>query len=89
MAFLEGVGIFESTCFSMNDSAYRNQHRVTHKKVKEKMAWHLGVNTDSVDIRKNIEGIPFIYVNDSPISSYLSISHHGKYGAFAFTKLSL
>ena len=37
----------------------------------------------SLDIRKNEFRIPKIYQNDNVLENTVSISHHGKYGAFA------
>jgi len=38
-----------------------------------------------VQIKKNALGIPFIYQNDEKTPKTLSKTHHGNYGAFAFT----
>ena len=66
-----------------------NVGKVQSLDVAPTMAELLGVPAASIDIRKNVQGIPVIYAKDQLLSSYLTITHHGTYGAFAFTKPSL
>jgi len=42
-----------------------------------------GVDLNSIQIRKTALGVPNLFLNDEQIFNALSLSHHGKYGAFA------
>lgn len=41
--------------------------------------------SSEIQIKKNASGVPFIYQNEEKTPITLSKTHHGNYGAFAFT----
>lgn len=62
-----------------------NQSDVTRAKIKSYIAHATGKEMSSFEIKKTKLGVPNIFVNNKQIFEALSISHHGKYGAFAIS----
>lgn len=65
--------IYASELFLMDEKA--NQTQLVHQKIDAKFP-------QKVTIQKNEFGIPFLYQKDKKLALSLSISHHGKFGAF-------
>lgn len=61
-----------------------NQSLQVRKKVCETISNHLGCALDEVTIDNNAQGVPQILVNGIISNIKLSISHHGRFGAYAF-----
>jgi phosphopantetheinyl transferase (holo-ACP synthase) len=53
--------------------------------VKVKIAAKIGVLAEAIEKRKTTIGAPLFYYQEKLITKSCSISHHGNYGAFAFT----
>ncbi|WP_439131545.1 4'-phosphopantetheinyl transferase family protein [Polaribacter sp.] len=52
------------------------------KIINHKILFHFD---DDVQLKKNTIGIPLLYHNNKVLPISISISHHGKYGAFVFS----
>tara|TARA_B100000767_G_scaffold275556_1_gene313253 strand:- start:1730 stop:2296 length:567 start_codon:yes stop_codon:yes gene_type:complete len=53
--------------------------------IKNKLQEETGISNTQIKQRKSINGAPFYYHKEELLTNSCSISHHGKYGAFAFT----
>lgn len=53
--------------------------------LKIKLAAETGVSVEGIEKRKTAIGAPLFYYQEKLITASCSISHHGNYGAFAFT----
>lgn len=85
VAYTKQVSSFELSCFQINDTTYQGQHRETNKKVAEKVQTLLGCSKESLKIKKNAVGVPSLYILNTPLTNSISMSHHGKFGAFMLT----
>lgn len=63
----------------------KEQRVITYQKIIEFYADLKGHDQKYLTIKKNPFGIPEIYYNNILEKEQLSLSHHGKYGACAFT----
>lgn len=64
-----------------DNPSYSTQHLSIREHIKRHCASRLGVSEHSIAIRKNKVGIPYLIAENSrPIA--LTISHHGRYGAY-------
>lgn len=64
-------------------SAYQSTH--LYQRIKQYSASVLSVPVDIICIQKNEVGVPTLLISDAsnkPVTISLSISHHGRYGAF-------
>ena len=69
----EDTKIVVSELFLMDENA--NQTQFVHQQI-------LSTFLQKVTIQKNEFGIPFLYQKDKKLALSISISHHGKFGAF-------
>jgi phosphopantetheinyl transferase (holo-ACP synthase) len=53
--------------------------------LKIKLASAIGVPSEAIEKRKTFIGAPLFYHQEELVTPSCSISHHGNYGAFAFT----
>jgi phosphopantetheinyl transferase (holo-ACP synthase) len=53
--------------------------------LKIKLASAIGVPSEAIEKRKTFIGAPLFYHREELVTPSCSISHHGNYGAFAFT----
>ena len=53
--------------------------------VKRKLQEETGILVEAITQRKSAIGAPLYYYKEKLLTNSCSISHHGKYGAFAFT----
>jgi phosphopantetheinyl transferase (holo-ACP synthase) len=53
--------------------------------LKKKLQEETGFAQENIEKRKTEVGAPLFYNNEKKITNSCSISHHGNYGAFAFT----
>jgi phosphopantetheinyl transferase (holo-ACP synthase) len=53
--------------------------------LKIKLAVAIGVSSEAIEKRKTVIGAPLFYHREELVTPSCSISHHGNYGAFAFT----
>lgn len=63
---------------------YENHHIAVRQEAINYVSSQLAVTPDSVHIHKDRSGIPFVSVGSQQVS--LSLSHHGRYGAFAIDR---
>ncbi|WP_323787530.1 4'-phosphopantetheinyl transferase superfamily protein [Psychroserpens sp.] len=61
----------------------RNQSEALKTKMIHLISGKIGQNINSIEIKKTELGVPNLFINNQQIFEALSISHHGKYGAFA------
>ena len=67
--------------FLLPDVRYENQHFAVRQAATLHVSSQLAIKADTVVICKDRSGIPFLSVGSRQIP--LSLSHHGRYGAFA------
>ena len=66
---------------------YAHQHRVIREAVKHHAARCFSVLPSQIEVQKNRAGVPSLviqYGTEKPVHKFLSLSHHGRYGAFVF-----
>jgi phosphopantetheinyl transferase (holo-ACP synthase) len=71
----EGLSVFSSI----------GSPQTIDKDLKLKLAEKTGVSHQEIEQRKSFVGAPSYYHKEKLLTSSCSISHHGNYGAFAFT----
>lgn len=72
-----------SHCFKIKTTDYNTQHQTCNRQLKEGVSQKNKINKQFIVIKKNILGIPKLYVNNDSLSLDCSITHHGHYGAYA------
>ena len=85
IALSEEIGSFDTNYFLLNDASYQTQHREIYRKVHQKMAELFGIPQAEIAIKKSNTGIPGLFVKNNPLESYLTITHHGHYAAYALS----
>ena len=71
----EEMAVFSSICLPS----------AIHSDLKIKLAVAIGVPSEEIEKRKTVIGAPLFYHREELVTPSCSISHHGNYGAFAFT----
>ncbi len=83
------VSSLESSCFMLSEANYATQYQETRKKVYQRMAELLDLPQVAIAIKKEGNGVPAIYAENQLLRTKLTITHHGKYGAFALSNYDL
>ncbi|MBR9915713.1 MAG: 4-phosphopantetheinyl transferase family protein [Algicola sp.] len=60
-----------------------SQSETVKAKVIHQLSCNKGIDSGAMEIKKTALGIPNVFFKNEQILQALSISHHGKYGAFA------
>lgn len=53
--------------------------------LKKRLQYETGISPEEIEKRKTVVGAPLYYHQKQLVTKSCSISHHGNYGAFAFT----
>ncbi len=89
---INSVRIFtEATVMSRSDiehyyfenDAKISQSNLVYKQIKKIISRKLTLPINELRIKKNAVGIPNLYIKNKRIKVSISISHHGKFGAFS------
>ncbi|NNL83414.1 MAG: 4-phosphopantetheinyl transferase family protein [Winogradskyella sp.] len=74
-----------SSTFMLSSTDYAVQSRETRNKLIDNMSLQLGVESSSLSIKKSSNGIPSMYYYDLPLNSSISLTHHGRFGAYSYS----
>ncbi|AUC83035.1 4'-phosphopantetheinyl transferase superfamily protein [Lacinutrix sp. Bg11-31] len=77
IATLNSKRSYVSAYFKMENSNYKIQSKTLKKKFLEFL------NLDLIEIRKNDVRVPKLFQNGKKLNTCFSLTHHGKYSAFA------
>ena len=83
-AFWKKTSYLSST-FMLTSTDYAVQSRETRNKLIDNMSLKIGVESSSLSIKKSINGIPSMYYNDQRLNSSISLTHHGRFGAYSYS----
>ncbi len=72
---------FNSAVIKIDESS---NHRTLNNKVIEEVASAFSLSKNDIEIHKDSYNIPTIHYKNDQI--FISLSHHGNFGAYAFTK---
>ncbi len=61
------------------------QSRICKKLLINKIANYKGYNKSELSINKDDAGVPLVYLNGNETNIHISISHHGRYGAYSIS----
>jgi phosphopantetheinyl transferase len=81
-AICRGVAV-EHNYFEIVSESSEGQSIQVRNEVCQTISGHLGYSLSSVKIENNNYGVPEVIVNGFNSKIQLSISHHGRYGAYA------
>ncbi|MEM6807188.1 MAG: hypothetical protein AAF696_37650, partial [Bacteroidota bacterium] len=84
-------GIFEqlySQVFHSPSSHYSSQSKLSHQQVLHHLQLELGEDKSVLEIRKE-NSVPKLYISGEQAPIDLSISHHGRWGSFAYVHTPL
>ena len=70
--------------FPLKDSSAKAQRYETYRLLKCSIAKQRNIDFENLEIIKTAEGIPQLYSKDSLLDIFISLSHHGRYGAVVF-----
>ena len=72
--------------FKLDNANYSNQHCTSYKKLLHAIAEEKKVTLASLTIRKDENGIPYLFQNNQAQEIPFSVTHHGNFGAYAILK---
>jgi len=78
----KGARILSADFFKLNNTVYEARHLETYQKTLQAFSGRLKLSPVLFEIRKDCQGIPFLYKNKIHLKHSLSITHHGSFGAF-------
>ena len=70
-------------CFNIENTSYIEQHRGCCQQVKKAISKRYELALEKIQIQKNSRGIPQCYYHNKELPVFVSISHHGNFGAYA------
>lgn len=73
---------FKANIFAI-DTNYLMQHKETNDKLIDKISKNNKIPRNILEIKKDRTGIPRVYKKNVDLGLSISLSHHGRYGAFA------
>lgn len=73
--------------FKVDCESYDQQSNMVHQKLKSEVSQFLNSPMESTNIRKDQFGIPAIYSGAELVPVSISMSHHGRHGGYAFSRL--
>ena len=76
----------QSKCFPIDEASYSNQHAECYHHVIQDLSGEYKTHNRHFSIKKNKQGVPFIYKDDIKLPIVLSITHHGLFCAYAYVK---
>lgn len=71
----------------LEDASYINQHSKSHRSVLKVFSSLLDTDIENLAIKKNESGVPVLYKHNVKQSMPISITHHGKYFAYALINI--
>ncbi len=77
----------KSTCFKIKNNTYQTQHISCYNRLKSEVSKALKLEQNHITIEKNSFGVPKLFYNKIPLNLFLSITHHGSYGAYVIVNL--
>jgi len=78
----KGTHILSADFFKLNNAVYEARHLETYQKTLQAFSGRLKLSPVIFEIRKDRQGIPYLYQNKKRLKHSLSITHHGSFGAF-------
>ena len=79
----------ENRVFQIVESGSKFQSVFMHEQVLSDFAKHNSLNRVELKIQKTGTGVPKLFYKNKPLKCSLSITHHGKYGAYSILKNSI
>ncbi|MFT4754258.1 MAG: phosphopantetheinyl transferase (holo-ACP synthase) [Salibacteraceae bacterium] len=75
------------TCiFQLTENNSRQQSNYMHQQVLNDFAKNNCLNREELVIQKTKTGVPILYYKNKPLGTSISITHHGKHGAYSILK---
>lgn len=71
-----------SDCLRLEDLAYENQYKVARSEALFRFSKLKNTPINSLEIIKNKEGVPYLFIDGKKQDNSLSITHHGAYCGF-------
>lgn len=78
----KGARILSADFFKLNNTVYEARHLETYQKTLQVFSGRLKLSPVIFEIRKDAQGIPYLYQNKKRLKHSLSITQHGSFGAF-------
>ena len=75
----------QSKVFSLDVDPSDLRSKAAYQELKQYLTLLKGWNLDSLKVKKTIRGVPQIFYNNTYLEIPLSLTHHGKFGAFSIT----
>lgn len=76
----------ETFIFDLSKSNSERESCFMHQQVLNHFSKNKSLRLDELQIQKTKNGVPIVYHKNNPLNTSLSITHHGKYGAFSILK---
>lgn len=73
----------ETRIFELAESNSSYQSNFMHEQVLTDFAKNNSIDIADISLQKTSTGVPVLYLQNKPLSTSLSISHHGNYGAYS------
>lgn len=76
-----------SSAFKLSSDQHKAQSRETRLKLINHLNKQSGFETADIHVKKSISGIPSIYHKSERLNYSISLTHHGRFGAFSYTPI--
>ncbi len=87
IAFSKDIIEVVSECFRIDNTSYTAQHKACKEALLNELTEEMN-GKPGLDLVKNEVGMPHVLANGNRLGVTCSISHHGRYGAYAYMKRS-
>lgn len=82
-----GKNDFETSIFLLPEKDAKQQSKFTHQKLLIDFAEKHSLELRELQINKTDAGVPQLHYKERPLSNSISITHHGKYGAYSVQEI--
>ena len=72
--------------FQLNQSNINYQSVFMHQQVLNDIATSNSLNGEELKIQKNKAGVPKVYYKNKQLNTFITITHHGNFGAYSILK---
>lgn len=73
-----------SSCFRLSNQNHKTQSLESKDRLLREFAKQIGYDKGDLTIKKSVLGVPSIYYQNTRLKHSVSLSHHGRFGAFSY-----
>ncbi len=84
-AVLNNIDI-DTSVIELSDTNIKQQSDCMYQHVLNDFARNNSLDVDALFLQKTKIGVPSLHYKNKPLNTSISITHHGKYGAYSFQK---